>query len=178
MKPQIIAVGTKNPAKLKAATEAFEKVWPEKKWQVVACEVASGIPAQPMSDEEAIEGATNRAKRALALIKEATYGVGLEGGLSQVGEDWFDCGWAVVVNREGMVGKTSSARIPTPEMMMKLIREGKELGEVLDILMKRENVKQAEGHVGILTNKTVTRTDIYRDGLIIALGRFLHPELF
>lgn len=62
--------------------------------------------------------------------------------------------------------------------MMQHIKQGMELGDVLDLIYQRQNTKHAEGHVGILTNKLATRTDIYVDALFIAFGRFLHPELF
>lgn len=62
--------------------------------------------------------------------------------------------------------------------MMKLIREGMELGEANDRLFGRTNSKQAEGHFGLMTKNAITRLDGYRDGVIVALSRFLHPHLF
>ncbi len=54
----------------------------------------------------------------------------------------------------------------------------KELGEALDKIFNRINTKQAEGHFGLMTNKVITRTQGYRDGVIMALARFIQPQLF
>lgn len=163
--------------KIEAVKEAFEAVWPDKTWEVEGVEVKSGVANQPMSDWESIKGARNRAKKALKLLK-ADFGVGLEGGLQQIGRYWFDCGWEVVVDKKGREGVGSSIKMEAPNKVMKMIREGKELGEIIDLIFKRENAKQAEGYFGLMTNKVITRKDGYREGVISALARFLQAQIF
>jgi len=172
-----VAVGSKNPVKINAVRQAFESVWPDKSWEFKGIEVNSGIPDQPMSDLESIKGATNRAKRAIAKLK-ADYGVGLEGGLQEIGEHWFDCGWMVVVDKKGVTGIGSTAKILTPERFMKLINQGMELGHVNDKIFGKENSKQGTGHFGLMTDNHITREHGYRDGMIMALVRFIKPEVF
>lgn len=172
-----IAVGSNNPVKIKAAKDAFNALWPTKKWIVEGVGVSSGVADQPMSDEESIKGAGNRAKRAMKTLN-ADFGVGLEGGLQKIGNKWFDCGWAVVINNKGEFGIASTARIETPKKLMKLIKKGKELGEVNDLYFKKENSKQGQGHFGLMTNGVITRAQGYKDGLVMALTRYLHPELW
>ena len=172
-----VSVGSKNPVKIEAARLAFEKVFPEIKWEVAGVDVPSGVSDQPMSDAESIKGATNRAKRALKKLK-TDYGVGLEGGLNQINNDWFDCGWAVIVDKKGNRGIGSTARIQTPPSMMKLIHDGLELGVVNDIIFKKTNTKHGDGHFGLMTKNAITRTSGYRDGVFMALARFIHPNLF
>ncbi len=84
----------------------------------------------------------------------------------------------VVVDKKGREGIASSVRIHTPAKMIKLIKLGKELGDVDDILFNKKNSKQAEGHFGLMTNNAITRKKGYVDGVIIALSRFLHPRLY
>lgn len=122
-------------------------------------------------------GATNRAKRSLKIGK-ADFGVGLEGGIHKIGNKWFDCGWMVIIDKKGRVGIGSSARIETPKIMIKMIKKGMELGEVNDILFKKKNSKQGDGHFGLMTNGAITRKDGYTQGLVLALSRFIHPEIF
>jgi len=172
-----VAVGSENPVKIEAVKRAFGSVWPNKNWHVSGVVVSSGVSDQPMSDEESIKGATQRARQVLRICK-ADYGVGLEGGLQKIGKLWFDCGWMVVIDKKGRVGIGSSARIQTPPKMMKLIKKGKELGEVNDILFKKKNSKQKEGHFGIMTKNAITRADGYKDGVIMALSRFIQPKVF
>lgn len=171
-----VAIGSQNPVKIEGARSAFTKVWPEQSWEVNGAEVSSGVSSQPMSDAEAIRGAGNRARRARAAL-DADFGVGIEGGISKVGKHYFTCGWAVVVDRDGNEGIGSSIRMIVPEKMMRLIREGKELGEVCDVIFGGENTKQHQGHFGLMTNNAITRPQAYRDGVISALASFIHPHL-
>jgi inosine/xanthosine triphosphatase len=172
-----IAVGSKNPVKIACVKEAFDKVFPDETWEVEGVDVESGVSDQPMSDVESITGARNRANRAREAL-DADYGVGLEGGLQQIEDNWFDAGWMVIVDRKGNEGLGSTIRMLTPEKMMDLIKSGMELGHVNDKLFGVENSKHGEGHFGLLTNGAITRTAGYRDGVISALARFIKPEVF
>lgn len=173
-----IIVGSTNPVKINAVKHGFQKIWPDNLWNVTGQAADSGVSHQPMSPQESLNGSRNRASQALKQSPTADYGVGLEGGLEQVNGIWFDCGWCVVLNRQGQEGVATSARIETPESIMKYIRSGKELGDAIDIIFKRQNAKQAEGQFGLMTNGVVTRTDGYIHAVCLALSRFLHPEIF
>lgn len=173
-----VAVGSKNPVKVEAVRLAFTDVWPEIQWEVIGADVPSGVSNQPMSDRESIKGATNRAKRSMKL-HQADFGVGLEGGLQKIGREYVDAGWMIVISKDGRVGIGSTVKMHTPHKMMKIVlEEGKELGEVCDIIFKRQNTKQAEGQFGLLTKNLITRTEGYRQGVIAALVRFINPELY
>lgn len=172
-----VAIGSKNRVKIACVEEAFKKVWPERDFIFEGVEVSSSVPDQPMSDEESITGATNRAKRALEKT-HADFGVGLEGGLQQTSGEWYDCGWIVVVDTKGMKGIGSTIKMAVPAKMIELIQQGKELGDVVDIVFGQHNSKQSGGHFGLMSNNIITRKDGYRDGVISALVAFLHPDLF
>lgn len=172
-----IAVGSTNPVKIEAVKLAFAKVWPEKNWEVIGLAVPSGISDQPMSDLESIKGARNRAK--LALEKgEADFGVGLEGGMEKIDNHYFDCGWACVVNKKGEEGLASTLRMTVPPRLVSLVKNGQELGDALDLVFKTKNVKQKQGHFGLMTNNVLSRTSEYADGVVAALSFFIHPEIF
>jgi inosine/xanthosine triphosphatase len=173
-----VAVGSKNPVKIEAVKLAFNDVWPEIEWEVIGADVGSGVSDQPMSDRESIRGATNRAKRSRKL-HNADFGVGIEGGLQKHGKEYVDAGWMVVVAKDGRVGIGASVSMHTPHKMMRMVLdEGKELGEVCDIIFKRKNTKHAEGQFGLMTKNLITRTEGYRQGVISALVRFIHPDLY
>jgi len=80
-----VIVASTNPAKIKAVTDAFKKVFPEFKIKVESISVESGISEQPMSNKETLKGAMGRAKNARRKIPKADYWVGIEGGL-----EWID----------------------------------------------------------------------------------------
>lgn len=172
-----IAVGSLNPVKIEAVKLAFELIWPEKQIIVEGISVGSGVPDQPMSDKESIKGARSRARKALQKL-HADFGIGLEGGLHKIGKTWFDCGWVVVVNNGGLEGIGSTARLVIPAKIMKHIKNGKELGQVSDMLFKRENVKQAEGYFGLMTNNLLNRRESLKSGVLCALSRFMVPWIF
>lgn len=172
-----VAVGSQNPVKIEAAREAFQAAFPNQAIEVFGYDVNSGVSVQPMSDEESIQGATQRARQAIN-VSRADFGVGLEGGIQKIGDRWFDCGWVVVTDQAGKMGIASSVRIETPVRMMDLIHQGIELGDVVDILSGQTNTKQAGGHFGFMTNGIVGRKEGYRQGVIMALSRFLHSELW
>lgn len=172
-----VAVGSHNPVKIEAVRIAFSTVWPDEHWEVFGTAVSSGVADQPMSDEESIRGAGNRA-RAAREISRADWGVGLEGGLHEINGQYFDCGWVTVIDAVGSEGIGSTVRILTPPKIMELIHGGKELGEANDMVFGTANSKQQEGHFGLMTRNAITRTGGYRDGVIVALSRFVHPHLF
>lgn len=174
---QKIAIGTKNPVKIQAVEEAFMRVWPEREFDFIGVEVTSGVPDQPMSDEESIIGATNRARHAMK-IEQADFGVGLEGGIQKIGNQYFDCGWIVVLDTKGNRGVGSSIKMEVPPKMIKLINEGIELGKVVDIVFDVEDSKHSQGHFGLMTGDAITRKEGYRDGVIAALAAFINPGVF
>ena len=172
-----IAVGTKNPAKIKSVRIAFKKIFPSEEILVVGEAIASGISNQPMSDEEAIKGARTRAKGAIKAA-HSDFGVGLEGGIHKIGTKWFDYGWAVIINKKGEEGIGSSIRMEVPDKIYKLIKKHGELGYATDAYFKTVNSKQNQGYFGAMTKGKITRARGYSDGVLSALARFLHKDLF
>lgn len=166
-----IAVGTKNPVKIAAVEAVIERIWPGA--DVVSIDVPSGVSIQPMSDEEAIVGATNRAKLSLEKM-DADYGIGLEGCGIDTKHGMFLSGWVVVIDRNGKIGTGSGGRILLPQKIAAEVRRGRELGPVMDEFSGGHNTKQKEGAVGILTNGLVMRKDAFEGSLVYALARFLN----
>lgn len=173
-----IFVGSSNPVKVNAVKNAAIGTWPE--LIITGHEVASGISEQPMSDEETKKGALNRAKAALKSGMAATknsqknetfLGLGLEGGVfeNESGEMWTTV-WAVVVNAQNQTWSANGARIQVPELIAELIRNGQEMGPVVQQLTGESNVKQKQGMFGIITKNFVTRTEEYTQIAKIALG--------
>ena len=170
-----VAVGSKNPVKINAAKSAFVQLFPDATIEASGLDVASGISAQPMSDEESISGARNRARKVLEQTK-ADFGVGIEGGLHKIGLDWFDTSWTVVCDARGKEGLGSSGRIMVPANIMKHIHAGLELGQACDLVFNTTNVKQQEGFVGLMTNRVLNRTSTSTESVIAALAGFLHAD--
>lgn len=174
----IVALGSKNPAKIKAAEIAFEKVFPKDKIKIVGVDAKSGISSQPMSDRQSIRGAVNRAKRALKTVKDAEFGVGMEGGVHKIGKKWFESGWIAVVDKKGKIGLGTSARWEMSGKVMGKLEGKGELSRVFEELAKIENAKDVGGVMGLVTKNLLPRDLAYSHGVIFALAPFFSDPVF
>jgi inosine/xanthosine triphosphatase len=170
-----VAVGSTNPVKVAAAQSVIGKAYPEAVVQAV--DVPSRVSSQPMSDEETIAGAINRAQAA-RLALDADLGVGLEGGVQPSAWGWLLCSWVAVVDRYGRLGLGSAGRIQLPPALIGAVQNGQELGLAMDGLAGMTDSRRGPGAVGILTNELVKRADAFMIGTAYALARFLHPEWY
>lgn len=174
----IVALGSKNPAKIKAGEIAFEKVFPGKKIEIIGVDVKSGISNQPMSDRESIRGSVNRAKRALKTVKGAEFGVGMEGGVHKIGKKWFESGWICVVDKTGKIGLGTSARWEMSDKVMSKLEGKNELSHVFEDLANIENAKDVGGVMGLVTKNILPRDLAYSHGVIFALAPFFSDPIF
>lgn len=90
-------------------------------------------------------GATNRARAALAAFDDATYGIGVEGGMQETCGKYFEGTWVVVVHRDGRVGTGSSGRFEVSAKIYEMIRGGMDLGQVMDQLSGLTKVGDHQG---------------------------------
>ena len=167
-----INVGSTNPAKLRAVEQTCE-ILGFKVETIQGFSVDSQVSDQPMSDEETLLGATNRAKAALSQTPDADYGIGLEGGIQKVGDRYFEAGWMAVVDKQGKMGFGSSARYELPLTVMDEINKGKELAIVIDEMTGLSDVRSKQGAMGIVTNGALPRDAAYVHGLLFAFGPFI-----
>ncbi|GGN85223.1 inosine/xanthosine triphosphatase [Haloarcula pellucida] len=162
-----VAVGSENPVK----RTAVERILPDA--TVVSVGVDSGVAEQPWGREETATGARNRATAALSDT-DADFGVGIEGGVADRTEPeglWLVM-WAAVTDGETTAfGDGPSIRLPAA--VAGRVRDGEELGPVLDDRLGREAVAKREGAVGVYTDGRVTRTDALADAVAGAFGLFL-----
>ncbi|WP_068083118.1 inosine/xanthosine triphosphatase [Polycladidibacter stylochi] len=167
-----ICVASQNPVKIAAAREAFEKVFPESVCDVVALAAPSGVPDQPLGDNETLLGAQNRADYAQGEAQDCDFWVSLEGGIDVVGEQYFTFAWFVIQAADGRISRTRSMTLPLPGKVMQLVREGIELGYAFDQLYELKNSKHSDGAFGIITEGLHTRKSVYFDSLCCALMPF------
>ncbi|MFP3472939.1 DUF84 family protein, partial [Micrococcus sp. SIMBA_144] len=64
------------------------------------------------------------------------------------------------------------ARFPLPDNIKKMLEEGKELGPVISEYASRADVSKKEGAIGIFTNGTVSRTDMYDHLVSLLIGQY------
>lgn len=172
----IIAVGTKNPAKLKPVKKIFSKYFKDVK--VVSIDVNPGISEQPMSEDEMYKGALNRAKEALSKVEKAEYGVGIEAGLHKYSYGWLERALVVIININGDIGIGATGGLVLPDRIVKRIHKGESLGKIIDSMFTAEKSGEGIGMFGIFTKNVVTRAKSIEHGVVFALTRFLHKKLY
>jgi inosine/xanthosine triphosphatase len=172
----IVAVGSENPTKLDPVKEIFSKHFADVK--VVGVKVVSGVPDQPIGEDQIYEGALNRAKRALEKVKNADYGIGIEGGLSEKSYGWFENSLTVIIDKEGNMGVGSSSGLVLPNIVIDKINAGKNLEEAIDEIFGTEKIGEGIGMFGIMTNGVVTRSAGVSHSVAFALARFLHKDIY
>lgn len=170
-----ISVGSKNPVKIAAAKKALERLGIDA--ELVEAEVPSGVKPQPMSNAEGIEGAINRARASMERTG-ADIGIGMEGTVEENKYGMFLTGWAAAVDKSGRLGIGSSAGVLLPERIAKELREGKELGDVIDKVKNSKGIRTREGTIGVLTKGVIVREDEFYSALIMALARIINKEYY
>lgn len=184
-----IVVGSRNPVKVGAVEEAFGRYYKDP--QIIGVAVQSGVSSQPMSEKETMDGARQRAYAALKSDGTADYGVGLEGGvteLSPTSPNWagmhgskgkmFECAWACVVSRSGEEGLGGGLYFELPEKIAIKIRAGGELGPLMDEMSGESDIKQKMGAIGMFTKGQLDRKQAYVHIVLSALIKFVSPEWF
>jgi non-canonical (house-cleaning) NTP pyrophosphatase len=84
----------------------------------------------------------------------------------------------VVLGRDGREGRSRTATFELPAEVARLVREGVELGHADDRVFGRENSKQTNGAVGLLTRDLIDRTAYYEHAVVLALVPFVNPGLY
>ncbi len=170
-----IAVGSTNPTKVEAVRRIFGQAYPG--CEVIGLNVPSGVPEQPIGDEQTRHGAINRARAALEAA-QADLALGLEGGVIFTPQGAFTMGWVAIVERHGQVGLSQSPWLQLPPAVADAIKAGGELGPVMDQLTGEKDTKKHGGAVGVLTQGLFDRRGAWEMSVACALAPFLNPDLY
>ncbi|UIP00828.1 inosine/xanthosine triphosphatase [Halobaculum sp. CBA1158] len=194
-----IGVGSGNPVKRAATERAVTDVeWVGEtidETVVEAHPVPSGVAEQPRGTAETREGAVNRANAVLSSDGAYDLGVGIEGGVAAfdgdgsaaegggpaveggesavAGDDTlFLVMWAAVSDGDRL-GLGAGPSLALPASIGDRVRDGEELGPVMDDVLGESDVARRQGAAGALTAGGVDRTDALRTAVAGALGPFV-----
>ncbi|MCT9095768.1 inosine/xanthosine triphosphatase [Haloarchaeobius sp. HME9146] len=174
-----VAIGSQNPVKV-AATERALETLPGVAIEPVA--VDSGVPEQPRGLDQTIMGAANRARRAYET-GAFDLAVGIEGGVADLTpeprtddadapEDLHLIMWAAVFDGN-RVERAAGPSIRLPDGVASRVRDGEELGPVMNDEFDRDDVARSEGAVGVFTGGAIDRQDALENAVAGALGPFV-----
>jgi non-canonical (house-cleaning) NTP pyrophosphatase len=202
----LVFVGTKNPSKLSAVKSGVCAVFAvdEAEVEMRGVAVASGVRDQPWGATETRKGAVTRAIGALCSSEEdlsrlsddvRVFGVGVEGGIEQVEDDFYSSEWVCVAElvaprtaetttalangqTVGLVETCfgSSGRVPLDRLSVidPLRTEDTELGVIMQRLSAQSEqiISKTVGAMGLLTNGAIPRGTATHQGICFAFGPF------
>jgi len=171
-----IVVASKNPVKILSTQIGFETLFPDLSVNLISVHAASQVSDQPMSDEETLSGAKNRASNAQKIHPESDFWVGIEGGCERRYDRMWVYAWVVVQSSQRIEFARSSC-FPLPDRFTELLDQGLELGDATDIVFGSKNSKQKGGVVGALSHGHIDRTAYYVQPMILALMAFCPQKL-
>lgn len=165
-----IALGTENPTKITALEETLQEYEQLSSAEVISSRVDTGVSEQPMTLDQTMLGAQNRAR---AVYSGCDLSVGIEsgfleaplanGGLMEV--------TVCAIYDGNQVHYGFSSGFNCPEDIMKYVRRGKNLNDAAFLAGYTSNpeVGKAEGIIGVLTRGRVTRKEYTKQAIRMAL---------
>ena len=201
----VVAVGSTRRPKINAVTAALTMIRKQfddfPPFEVVAMEVASGVRHTPLTREDLMAGARQRAETLAGVARSEghrwKYFVGLEGGFDvipgldaipsldvvpeldvvrEAEQRWvFLESWAYVADDSGRAAYGRSGSVLVPETLANsVVDQGVELSQAIDAFADRHNIRDAEGAWGILTRGLITRQESFRVAVINAFAPFFN----
>lgn len=98
---------------------------------IVGVEIDSMIVDQPLDEATTIKGAFNRARGALAEVKDCDFSIGLEGGLSLIEGNYFLVCVAVIIDKEDRKYIGISSKFALPKKVSARIKQGEQFGRAI-----------------------------------------------
>ena len=154
--------------------------------EIVGVDVESGVNHTPLSREESMRGARQRAEALQEIAwresKQWNYFVGLEGGLDSVVENGrrrvFLESWAYVSDgASGHFGRSGAVELPEALADEVFVR-GTELSIAIDKFAGEAGIRDAQGAWGVLSGNKITRQDAFRVALIAAFAPLLNQGVY
>lgn len=173
----LVIIASSNPVKLRAVQDGFQRMFPEQAFEFHSVSAPSGVRDQPATDAETLAGARGRVQVARQLHPQADFWVGLEGGIEDDGLEMAAFAW-VFIQGQQQTGRARTTTFYLPPAVTALVRQGIELGHADDIVFGRQNSKQANGAIGLLTGDVLDRSQAYAMAVILALVPFKNPDLY
>lgn len=167
-------VGTENPVKVRTVEAVFGRLF--ERVEVLARSVETGVSPQP-HEEEALQGAMIRATQALA---DGDFGVGIEAGLFQQEEvgGYLDIQYCAVLDRAGRMTFGSGPGFEHPPRVLRMVNEGKTVGQAMEAVSGVANIGRREGAVGYLTEGRMDRQALTEAAVLMAMIPRIRRELY
>lgn len=184
-----IGIGSKNKAKIIAVKSAFEKLCKTFSFarfdeiEFISVSTLTSVPDMPLSTEQMVEGAIQRAQYLFWKIEGIDYALGLEGGTFPLQTPslndrphYFLQNWVYAFDgTQGYLG--SSPALTLPETIVRaLYHDHRELAEIIDEFSGKTDVRSNEGAFGVLTHDLLKRSASFEMAVMNAMVPFLNGD--
>ncbi len=167
-----IIVASLNRNKINAVTEVFPS------YHVEGAACPSGVSEQPLSLEEIVRGAINRAK---GVFQNCEYSVGIEDGISHVPQTKSGymnfCCCAIYDGRCIYLGIGPAFEYP-PECTKKVVNEKITVSEAFAPVSGKPGIGYEEGIIGWLTGGRINRKDYTKQAVEMAKIQIDNQRLY
>jgi inosine/xanthosine triphosphatase len=135
--------------------------------------VPSDIADMPLSVEETMTGARNRARNLVKAGIDADYYIGIEGGTTSILGKKYLGGIVYIENRSGEGHFGFSPHMEVPEAVERMLyEEGLELGPIMAELSGKTDIRSENGSMGAWSEDMLTRQDEFESAFKAAISPF------
>ena len=178
-----IAIGTTNKVKIQAVEESMLNYPFLADVEIQTFSVPSEIAEQPLSLDEIILGAKNRAKNAYEACPSCIYSFGIESGLFEANGTQTGfleaCICSIYDGSHHYIGLSCGFEIP-PQILGLVLDKNLDLSQACYESGITSNAKlgAAEGLIGILSKGRINRKEYTKQCIATALLQVEHKELY
>lgn len=173
MKKRIV-VCSKNPVKVASIRNAFKALKIDIIISSISC--PSSVADQPMSEEEALQGARNRIVYARGLKKDSDIFIAIESGIRfcKLTKKYFDFSYTVVQGKNTVDESVSkSTEFEIEKDIINLVKQGNDLDQASSLFYKIKNLGKSLGISGISSNRIIPRKTLHFQANVFAIVGFL-----
>lgn len=169
---KIINIGTNNQTKIEALEDLLKDYPHLKDYKVKAVNVSSEVAEQPLSLDETIQGAINRAKNS---YKDCDYSVGIESGLMQVPHSKSGylefCACVIYDGNNNHIGLSSAWEFSDPSIFLSMVNDKLDLCQAVYKAGLTEDPRLGEstGVVGLASKGKLSRKQYNQEAIRTAL---------
>jgi inosine/xanthosine triphosphatase len=169
---KIINIGTKNRPKIEALEDLLKDYPILKDYKVKAVNASSEVAEQPLSLDETIQGAINRAKNS---FRDCDYSVGIESGLMQVPHSKSGylefCACAIYDGNNIHIGLSSAWEFSDPSIFLSMVNDKLDLCQAVYKAGLTEDPRLGEstGVVGLASKGKLPRKQYNQEAIRTAL---------
>ena len=174
-----VLVGSENSVKIQSVKEGFLTFFQQV--EVEGISVDTGVPHQPVNDET-FEGAKHRAENVKRINDQqnldATFFVGIEGGVLQLLDRWFSVNVVYILDQHNRDSFATTGLYELPSALSKDILIEKDLGHAIEALADDSYAARERGTVAFLTGGKMDRFQNQVQGITLALIPFVNDNLY